>query len=47
VSNANAATAPIQVDAAGNDWEGGPTDIAISGNVKFNRPPNLTSNAAR
>ena len=47
VSNANAATAPIQVDAAGNYWEGGPTDIAISGNVKFNRPPNLTSNAAR
>ena len=47
VSNANAATAPIQVVAAGNYWEGGPTDIAISGNVKFNRPPNLTSNAAR
>jgi hypothetical protein len=47
VSNANAATAPIQVDAAGNSWEGGPTDIAISGNVKFNRPPNLTSAAAR
>jgi hypothetical protein len=47
VSNANAATAPIQVDAAGNYWEGGPTDIAISGNVKFNRPPNLTSNSAR
>jgi hypothetical protein len=43
VSNANAGTAPIQVDAAGNYWEGGPTDIAISGNVKFTRPTNLTS----
>jgi hypothetical protein len=48
VSNANAGTAPIQVDAAGNYWEGGPTDIAVSGNVKFNRPPtNLTSDPAR
>ena len=47
VSNANAATAPIQVDAAGNSWEGGPTDIAISGNVKFNKPTNLTSDPAR
>ena len=43
VSNASAGTAPIQVEAAGNYWEGGPTDIAISGNVKFTRPTNLTS----
>src|SRR5207247_938940 len=41
VSNANAGTAPIQLDAAGNYWERGPADIAISGNVKFNRPTNL------
>ena len=47
VSNASAGTAPIQVDAAGNYWEGGPTDIAISGNVKFTRPTNLTSDPAR
>jgi hypothetical protein len=46
VSNANAGTAPIQVDAAGNYWEGGPTDIAISGNVKFTRPTNLASDPA-
>jgi hypothetical protein len=47
VSNANAGTAPIKVDAARNYWEGGPTDIAISGNVKFDRPANLTSDPAR
>ena len=47
VSNASAGTAPIQVEAAGNYWEGGPTDIAISGNVKFTRPTNLTSDPAR
>ena len=47
VSNANAGTASIQVDATGNYWEGGPTDIAISGNVKFNQPTNLTSDPAR
>jgi|RhiMethySRZTD1v2_1073278.scaffolds.fasta_scaffold27090_5 hypothetical protein len=47
VSNASAGTAPIQVDAAGNYWEDGPTDIAISGNVKFTRPTNLTSDPAR
>ena len=46
VSNANAGTAPIQVDANGNYWEGGPTDIAISGNVKFNKPTTLTSDPA-
>jgi hypothetical protein len=47
VSNANAGTAPIEVDATGNYFEGGPTDIAINGNVKFNRPTNLTSDPAR
>jgi hypothetical protein len=47
VSNANAGTAPIQVDAMGNTWEHGPTDIAMSGNVKFNLPTNLTSNPTR
>jgi hypothetical protein len=47
VSNANAGTAPIQVDAMGNSWEHGPTDIATSGNVKFNPPTNLTSNPTR
>ena len=65
VSNANAGTTSIQVDAAGNYWgggppvlaspapgaskpgEGGPADIAISGNVRFNRPTNLTSDPAR
>jgi hypothetical protein len=47
VSNANAGTAPIQVDAAGNYWERGPADIAISGNVRFNRPTNLTSDPGR
>ena len=64
VSNANAGTAPIQVDAAGNYWGGGPpvlaspasgaskpsdggADVAISGNVKFNQPTNLTSDPKR
>ena len=47
ISNANASTAPIQVDATGNYWEGGPTDIAINGNVKFNRPTSLPSDPAR
>jgi len=47
VSNANAGTGPIQVDAAGNYWEGGPTDIAIAGNVKFNRPANLAADPVR
>jgi hypothetical protein len=46
VSNANAGTAPIQLDAVGNYFEGGPTDIATSGNVKFNRPTNLASDPA-
>ena len=47
VSNANAGTAPIEVDATGNYWERGTTDIAISGNVKFTQPTKLTSDPTR
>jgi hypothetical protein len=43
VSNANAGTAPIQVDAAGNYWGGGQPDVAINGNVRFTPPTHLTS----
>jgi hypothetical protein len=51
VSNANAATAPIKVDASGNYWGGGPpavapatpADVSISGHVMFNAPTHLTS----
>jgi hypothetical protein len=47
VSNANAGTAPIRVDAAGNYWGGGPADVSISGNVMFTPPTHLTSDPAR
>jgi hypothetical protein len=47
VSNANAGTAPIRVDAAGNYWGGGPADVSISGNVTFMPPTHLTSDPAR
>ena len=51
VSNANAATSPIKVDASGNYWGGRapavapatPADVAISGNVTFNAPMHMTS----
>ena len=38
VSNANAATKPIRVDAAGDDWGGGPPNVTVSGNVTFTAP---------
>jgi len=47
VSNANAGTAPIRVDAARDYWGGGPPDVAISGNVMFTPPAHLTSDPAR
>jgi hypothetical protein len=33
VTNANAATRPIRVDAAGNYWGGGSPDVTVTGNV--------------
>jgi hypothetical protein len=47
VSNANAGTAPIRVDAARNYWGGGPPDVAVSGNVTFMPPTHLTSDPVR
>jgi hypothetical protein len=47
VSNANAGTAPIRVDAAGNYWGEREPDVAISGNVMFTPPTHLTSDPAR
>jgi hypothetical protein len=47
VSNANTATAPIRVDAAGDYWGGGPADISTGGNVMYTRPTHLTSDPAR
>lgn len=38
VTNANAATRPIRVDAAGNSWNGGSPDVTVSGNVIFTAP---------
>jgi hypothetical protein len=46
VTNANAATAPIRVDAAGNYWGGGPPDVIVSGNVMFAVPKQLTADPA-
>lgn len=55
VTNANAATGPIRVDASGNYWGGGPpvaapatpADVSVSGNVRFNAPAHLTADPAR
>jgi len=47
VTNANAATKPIRVDAAGNYWGGGPPDVTVSGNVMFTAPKPLTADPAR
>jgi hypothetical protein len=47
VSNANAGTSPIRVDATGNDWGGEAPDVAISGNVMFTPPAHLSSDSAR
>jgi len=47
VSNANAGTAPIRVDAAGNYWGGGPPDVSTNGNVTFTPSTHLTSDPAR
>ena len=47
VTNANAATRPIRVDAAGNYWGGGKPDVTVSGNVMFTAPTHLTSDPAR
>jgi hypothetical protein len=47
VSNANAGTASIRVDAAGNYWGGGPPDVAVTGNVTFTPPTHLSSDPAR
>jgi hypothetical protein len=55
VTNGNAATAPVKVDAAGNYWGGGapvvapavPTDVSVSGNVAFSAPTHLTTDPAR
>ncbi len=38
VSNANAATRPIRVDAAGNYWGGGSPDVTVTGNVMLTTP---------
>jgi hypothetical protein len=38
VTNANVATTPIRVDAAGNYWGGGKPDVTVSGNVLFTTP---------
>ena len=55
VTNANAATAPIRIDASGNYWGGGgpvrspstPADVSVSGNVMFNAPTHLTADPVR
>jgi hypothetical protein len=47
ISNANAATSAIRVDATGNYWGGGapatPADVSVTGHVIFNAPTHLTS----
>jgi hypothetical protein len=51
VSNANAGTSSIRVDAAGNYWGGGPpavapaspADVSVSGHVTFTAPTHMTS----
>ena len=47
VSNANAGTAPIRVDAVGDYWGGGQPDVTTSGNVTFTPPTHLTSDPGR
>jgi hypothetical protein len=47
VSNANTATAPIRVDAAGDYWGGGPADVSVSGNVMLTPPTHLTTDTTR
>jgi len=55
LTNANAATAPIKVDASGNYWGGAapvvakaaPADVMTSGNVTFSAPTHLTSDPGR
>jgi hypothetical protein len=55
VTNGNAATPPIKVDASGNYWGGGapvqgpamPADVLLSGNATFNAPTHLTTDPAR
>jgi len=46
VTNANASTAPIRVDAAGNYWGGGAPDVTVNGNVMFTVPNHLTTDPA-
>jgi len=46
VTNANASTAPIRVDAAGNYWGGGRPDVTVSGNVMFTVPKYVTTDPA-
>jgi len=46
VTNANASTAPIRVDAAGNYWGGGAPDVTVNGNVMFTVPKHLTIDPA-
>jgi hypothetical protein len=51
VTNANAATSPIRVDASGNYWGGGapvrspstPADVSVTGHVTFSAPAHLTA----
>ena len=58
VTNANAATAPIRVDASNNYWGGGPPvvtpatppdvpDVSVSGHVMFRAPTHLTVEPGR
>jgi len=47
VSNANTATAPIRIDAAGDYWGGGPADVSVSGNVMLTPPTHLTTDTTR
>ena len=47
VTNANAATKPIRVDAADDYWGGGPPDVTVSGNVMFTTPRHLTADPGR
>jgi hypothetical protein len=47
VTNANAGTKPIRLDAAGNYWGGGPPDVTVNGNVMFTAPKHLTADPVR
>jgi hypothetical protein len=55
VTNANAKTSVVRVDASNNYWGGGvpvrapstPADVSVSGNVMFNAPTHLTADPAR